>query len=98
MLLLWMERWITKSADVRTLCPNARFGTNMRLMWLMFGECFVALASVDASRVCRGRRMLQKLCLVLGSAWLGGFGFWLAPHPLLIPPRIALLGCFVMGS
>jgi hypothetical protein len=29
MLLLWMERRIAKSADVRTLCPNARFGMEM---------------------------------------------------------------------
>jgi hypothetical protein len=98
MLLLWMERRIAKSADVRTLCPNARFGTNMRLMLLMFGECFGALASVDASCACRGRRMLRKSRLVMGSAMLGGFAFWLAAHPLLIPPRIALRRWFVLGE
>jgi hypothetical protein len=56
---------------VRTLCPNARFGTNMRLMLLMFGECFAALASVDASRVCRGRRVLREISMTVwfGLAW-----------------------------
>jgi hypothetical protein len=32
MLLLWMERRIAKSADVRTLCPNARFGMEMEFV------------------------------------------------------------------
>jgi hypothetical protein len=68
MLLLWMERRIAKSADVRTLCPNARFGTNMRLMLLMFGECFAALASVDASCACRGRRVLREIAM---TVWFG---------------------------
>jgi hypothetical protein len=68
MLLLWMERWITKSADVRTLFPNARFGTNLRLMLLMFGECFVALASVVASSACRGRPVLRENPM---TVWFG---------------------------
>jgi hypothetical protein len=39
---------------------------------LMAGEYVVSLASVDASRVCRGRRMLRKIRLPFGSAGLIG--------------------------
>jgi hypothetical protein len=42
--------------------------------------------------------MIREFRYVMGSAWLGGFGFWLAPHPLLIPPRIALRRWFVLGE
>jgi hypothetical protein len=36
MLLLWMERRIAKSADVRPLCPPARIDTDWSLSMSMF--------------------------------------------------------------